>query len=141
MRTATTSIDVETTDSEWTEPLEDGPAQTADGAVAGPEEAGDLEVEAAPTQAKTPAKGAASDPLVGDLDVLGRFYADLAKTPLLDREEERTLTTEISKARDSVVFRYPKAGEMVERKMDEQKYAYIWNKPKWQQELARQQEA
>ncbi|HEY8517524.1 MAG TPA: sigma-70 family RNA polymerase sigma factor [Candidatus Binatia bacterium] len=43
------------------------------------------------------------EPLVGDLDVLGRFYADLAKTPLLDREAERALTTEISKARDAVV--------------------------------------
>ena len=41
--------------------------------------------------------------MVGDLDVLGRFYADLARTPLLDREAERTLTTEISRARESVV--------------------------------------
>ncbi|MDG2307326.1 MAG: sigma-70 family RNA polymerase sigma factor [Candidatus Binatia bacterium] len=54
--------------------------------------------------ATTTAKPAAKDePLIGDLDVLGRFYADLAKTPLLDREAERTLTTEISRARDSVV--------------------------------------
>ncbi len=103
MRTATTSIDVQTTDTEWNEPIGDGPAQTADAATEGSPEPGDLEADSAPAAAKTPAKGAASDPLVGDLDVLGRFYADLAKTPLLDREEERTLTTEISKARDSVV--------------------------------------
>jgi hypothetical protein len=43
------------------------------------------------------------EPLIGDLDVLGRFYADLARTPLLDREAERSLTKEISRARESVV--------------------------------------
>ena len=63
-----------------------GPAPSA-------QEMGEFETEAAASTV---------EPLVGDLDVLGRFYADLARTPLLDREEERKLTREISEAREYV---------------------------------------
>lgn len=108
MRSAETSLDVESNnaDTEWTEPIQDGPTQPP-GSAAEVVVDGAGEEDTQPSSTAAPAgKSAASsssEPLVGDLDVLGRFYADLAKTPLLDREEERTLTTAISKARDSVV--------------------------------------
>lgn len=76
---------------EWTDPPAD--EQPAAGNAPSAQEMGEFEAEAAHTV----------EPLIGDLDVLGRFYADLAKTPLLDREAERTLTKEISRARESVV--------------------------------------
>ena len=77
--------------AEWSDPSQDEPAQEA---APSAEELGEVEAEATSSTV---------EPLVGDLDVLGRFYADLARTPLLDREAERTLTTEISRARESVV--------------------------------------
>jgi RNA polymerase primary sigma factor len=79
----------ETEPAEWSDPTQDEPTQTP---APSPQELGEVEAEAT-----------SIEPLVGDLDVLGRFYADLAKTPLLDREAERTLTTEISRARESIV--------------------------------------
>lgn len=108
MRSASATYEGETTEgsTEWT----GGQASTQGSNTLSAEELGEIEEEAstpaATTKAATttPAKTAKADePLIGDLDVLGRFYADLAKTPLLDREAERTLTTEISRARDSVV--------------------------------------
>jgi RNA polymerase sigma factor (sigma-70 family) len=81
----------ETEPVDWTDPLADDPGE---GVAAADAEPGEIEAEvgtATPTDH------------IGDLDVIGRFYADLAKTPLLDREAERALTTEISRARDSVV--------------------------------------
>src|SRR5262245_44010891 len=92
MRTATTFQ--EDVAAEWSEPARDEPAEQA---APSAEDLDSVEVEA------TSSSNSNAEPLVGDLDVLGRFYADLAKTPLLDREAERALTTEISKARDSVV--------------------------------------
>jgi RNA polymerase primary sigma factor len=94
MRTATTYQ--EDVAAEWSEPARDEPAEQA---APSAEDLDSVEVEAT----STPTSSSNAEPLVGDLDVLGRFYADLAKTPLLDREAERALTTEISKARDSVV--------------------------------------
>lgn len=109
MRSASATYEGETTTAgttEWTE----GQESTQGSNALSAEELGEIEEEATSpatstkTTAATPAKAAKADePLIGDLDVLGRFYADLAKTPLLDREAERTLTTEISRARDSVV--------------------------------------
>ncbi len=108
MRSASATYDTDTADgSEWTESQG---TSNSDGNSLSAEELGEIEEEAsapasnaktATTTAGKPAK--AEEPLIGDLDVLGRFYADLAKTPLLDREAERALTTEISRARDSVV--------------------------------------
>ncbi|MEI8360212.1 MAG: sigma-70 family RNA polymerase sigma factor, partial [Deltaproteobacteria bacterium] len=81
--------DAETGD--WTEaPTEEAAAGTTPSA----QELGEFETEAVVSTAV--------EPLIGDLDVLGRFYADLARTPLLDREEERKLTREISDAREKV---------------------------------------
>lgn len=77
--------------AEWSDPARDEPAERSAPATG--------EVGAAAEEESS----AKSEPLVADLDVLGRFYADLAKTPLLDREAERALTTEISKAREAVV--------------------------------------
>ena len=88
MRTAAI-YPAETEPAEWNDPNQDEQAQAATPSA---QELGDVEAEAK-----------SMEPLVGDLDVLGRFYADLARTPLLDREAERTLTTEISRARESVV--------------------------------------
>lgn len=108
MRSASATYEGETAEgTDWTEG-QDSNAQNSGSLSA--EELGEIEEEAASpstttkastTTAAKPAK--ADEPLIGDLDVLGRFYADLAKTPLLDREAERALTTEISRARDSVV--------------------------------------
>ena len=81
--------DAETGD--WTEaPTEDAAAGTTPSA----QDLGEFETGAVASTAV--------EPLIGDLDVLGRFYADLARTPLLDREEERKLTREISDAREKV---------------------------------------
>src|SRR5262249_23538989 len=82
--------------AEWSEPARDEPAEQA---APSPEDLDSVEVEATSSSNSN----SNAEPLVGDLDVLGRFYADLAKTPLLDREAERALTTEISRACDSVV--------------------------------------
>lgn len=108
MRSASATYENETTDgAEWTDSQDSSQSNSSNTLSA--EELGEIEEEASTpaTTTKsqtTTAKPAAKDePLIGDLDVLGRFYADLAKTPLLDREAERTLTTEISRARDSVV--------------------------------------
>ena len=108
MRSASATYEGDTAEgSDWTEGQDTG---TQNGNSLSAEELGEIEEEAASpstttkattTTAAKPAK--ADEPLIGDLDVLGRFYADLAKTPLLDREAERALTTEISRARDSVV--------------------------------------
>ena len=108
MRSASATYDTDTADgSEWTESQG---TSNSDGSSLSAEELGEIEEEASTpatsakattTPAGKPAKS--EEPLIGDLDVLGRFYADLAKTPLLDREAERTLTTEISRARESVV--------------------------------------
>ncbi len=89
MRTAA-SYPAEGEAPEWNDPT---PEETPQGAPPSPQEMGEFEAEAAHTV----------EPLIGDLDVLGRFYADLARTPLLDREAERSLTKEISRARESVV--------------------------------------
>ena len=81
--------DAETGD--WTEaPTEEAAAGTTPSA----QDLGEFETGAVASTAV--------EPLIGDLDVLGRFYADLARTPLLDREEERKLTREISDAREKV---------------------------------------
>ncbi|MBM4265154.1 MAG: sigma-70 family RNA polymerase sigma factor [Deltaproteobacteria bacterium] len=86
---------------EWGDTVSDEPAQAGSPSA---EELGEIEEEASTSSSSTKSSSTAGEePLIGDLDVLGRFYADLAKTPLLDREAERTLTTEISQARDSVV--------------------------------------
>ncbi|HYC24338.1 MAG TPA: sigma-70 family RNA polymerase sigma factor [Candidatus Bathyarchaeia archaeon] len=76
--------------TEWAGSVPDEP--TTETNAPSEQEVGEVEAEAS-----------AVETALGDLDVLGRFYADLAKTPLLDREAERTLTTEISRARESVV--------------------------------------
>ena len=76
---------------DWTEaPTEEAAAGTTPSA----QDLGEFETGAVASTAV--------EPLIGDLDVLGRFYADLARTPLLDREEERKLTREISDAREKV---------------------------------------
>ncbi len=74
-----------------------GDGASKDAPTPSAKELGEVEAAATSTTSKK------VEPFVGDLDVLGRFYADLARTPLLDREAERELTTEISKARESVV--------------------------------------
>jgi RNA polymerase sigma factor (sigma-70 family) len=79
----------ETEPTEWVGPEQDEPAEPV---APSEQEVGEVEAEATTI-----------DTGIGDLDVLGRFYADLARTPLLDREAERELTTEISRARESVV--------------------------------------
>lgn len=106
MRSASSTYDSETTDgSDWTDSQESSQGSNTLSA----EELGEIEEEASTPatatkgQTTTAKPAAKEEPLIGDLDVLGRFYADLAKTPLLDREAERALTTEISRARDSVV--------------------------------------
>ncbi len=91
MRSATKTVGTSASDTDWGEAATDESA--AETAAPSPKELG--EVEAAASKKV--------EPFVGDLDVLGRFYADLARTPLLDRDAERELTTEISKARESVV--------------------------------------
>jgi RNA polymerase primary sigma factor len=91
MGSAATLSTAETEPTEWSDPNQDEQAQTP---APSPQEMGEFEAEATTS---------AAEPLIGDLDVLGRFYADLAKTPLLDREAERSLTKEISRARESVV--------------------------------------
>lgn len=98
-RTAPASFSAEGETGDWS----DGAIEetSAAGTPSAPD-LGDFDVEAAGgSPAATPA--AASEPMIGDLDVLGRFYADLARTPLLDREAERKLTREISDAREAVV--------------------------------------
>lgn len=103
MRSASVTYDENETseDTEWSE------SQTSNGSAdeVSADDLGDAGTEEAPAATGKPAAkaGKSDEPLIGDLDVLGRFYADLAKTPLLDREAERALTTEISRARDSVV--------------------------------------
>ena len=91
MGSAATYSTAETEPTEWSDPNQDEQAQTP---APSPQEMGEFEAEATTS---------AAEPLIGDLDVLGRFYADLAKTPLLDREAERSLTKEISRAREAVV--------------------------------------
>ncbi len=81
----------EAENTDWSEA---SPEEATSGQTPSVQDMGEFETEAAATSSV--------EPLVGDLDVLGRFYADLARTPLLDREEERKLTREISDARERV---------------------------------------
>ncbi|MFM8411313.1 MAG: hypothetical protein ACKOCT_13665, partial [Alphaproteobacteria bacterium] len=67
---ATFPAEAEGTD--WTEP---GTEEAGTGQTTSVQEMGEFETEAVASNTV--------EPLVGDLDVLGRFYADLARTPLL----------------------------------------------------------